>query len=189
MEVAHAHEVEHGAFDLVVALDDASVDRDRHRVALQLPRREAPFQIVLLEEGLHYAREGFTLPFPEADFLAVGEEDVRHFELHGVGLCLCLGLCRIDCGLLGFDHGERPSVTVAEYVVGFGPVRKDVLEADGVGIEHVPALVLELGVNLDARKGFVGSRHYFLPDTELILKVGRFVAYRFRQHLEPRPHG
>lgn len=50
----------------------------------------------------------------------------------------------------GLDHGERPTVTVAEDVVGLGLVREDVLEAHGVRIQHVPALVLELGVDLDA---------------------------------------
>lgn len=63
---------------------------------------------------------------------------------------LHLSLGGIHSRSFGLDDGERPTVTVAEDVVGLGLVREHVLEAHGVRIQHVPALVLELGVDLDA---------------------------------------
>ena len=79
---------------------------------LKAPTR-APFKIALRKEGFDRAREGFALPFPKADFLAVGQKDVGRFQLLGVALGLRLGLGGVDAGALGFDDGERAPVAIA----------------------------------------------------------------------------
>ncbi len=147
------------AVDLVVAARNARVYGYGQRVALHLGRGGAALQVGLREEGLDGAREGVALPFPESDFLAVGEKDVGHAQLAGIAPGLRLGLPRADGGTLGLDHGQGAAVAVAQHVVGAAAIGQHHLEADGAGVEHVPTLVLELGVDPDARERFVGGGH------------------------------
>jgi len=71
---------------LVIALDDVLVDGNRKWITPDMPGCGPSFQVTLQKERLDGAGERFALPFPEADFFAVGEEDIGHFELRGVGL-------------------------------------------------------------------------------------------------------
>lgn len=51
---------------------------------------------------------------------------------------------------------------ITQNVVGLGPVGQDDLKAHCVGVQDIPALILELGVDLDAGEGFVRSCHVVL---------------------------
>ena len=132
------------------------VDLDRQHVPPQLGGGGTALQVALGKEGLDLARKGFGLPLPEADLVAVGQEDVGDLKLGRVGLGLGFGFGRVDSRLLGFDDGEGAAVAIAQHVVGLGAVGQHVLEPHGVRVRDLPALVAELGVDLDARERFVG---------------------------------
>ena len=102
------------------------------------------------------------LPVPEPHFLAVGEEDERHAQLLRIRPRLPRRIGRVGGRPLGLDDRQRPPIAVAQHVVGLGRIRQHVLEPHRIRILDVPALIPDLGVDLDPRKRFVG-RHASAP--------------------------
>lgn len=112
----------------------------------------------MLEKGFDRTRERLAFPFPEQDFLAVGEEDIGDVHFLGVGFGLRRRVAWADRKSLGLDDGQGATVAVAKHIVG-ASVLEDVLEADAVLIVGVPALVFKLGVDKDAGKCLIAFRH------------------------------
>ena len=67
--------------------------------------------------------------------------------LRGVGLSLVLGW--VDRGLLGFNDGQEAAVAIAKHEVGLDVVGQHILDAHGVRVRDLLALVAKLGVDLD----------------------------------------
>jgi hypothetical protein len=139
---------------------DTGVNRHGQRVLPHLARGEAPFEVVLLEEGFHRTRERLKRPFPKQDFLAVGEEDIGDVQFLDVGFGMFRRVAWTDRKPLGLDDGQGATVAVAKRIVGASGL-EDVLEADAVLVVGVPALAFKLGVDDDAGKRLVAFRHAF----------------------------
>ncbi len=60
-------------------------------------------------------KSGFAFPFPEPDFLAVGEEDIRDAELAGIVLCLVGLFLGAHGEALGLDDGQGAAVPLPEF--------------------------------------------------------------------------
>ena len=146
------------AICLVIPLHNPPINRHRSRVFANYAGREPPFQVPRRKERLDEAGMRLHLPVPEPDFLAVREKDKRHIQLLGIGPRLPRRIRRIDRRPLGLHHRQGPAIPIAQHVIRFRPIRQRVLEPDCVGVQDLPALIFELGVNLDAGEGLIGHR-------------------------------
>jgi hypothetical protein len=147
------------AIDLIVALDDAPVDGNGERIASHDRGRDPALEIRLREERLDPPRVGLVLPVPETDLLAIREKHVRDAEVRRVGLGLRFGDAEDRLCALGFNDCERPAVSVAEHVIRASAVGHRDLAPDGIAIGEIPALLLQLGIDLDPRERLVRRAH------------------------------
>ena len=106
------------ARDLVVAIDDPSVDLDTAQFQPVPAGGDTPLQVVWGIEGREPPCVGVRLAVEEPDLLAVRQEDERRAELLGVVAALILRRDGVDAGALGLDRRKRPSGPVAERIVG-----------------------------------------------------------------------
>ena len=111
------------AFLLIIAPGDTLVDGDAKWIDAHLTHGGAAFKVGLREKRLDRARVRFTLPIPEQDFLAVGEEDEGHTSLFSVVATLLSGIGGIDGLALGLNDGQPAPLAPAQHVIGAVAVR------------------------------------------------------------------
>ena len=147
------------AFDLVVAVDDLPVDGHRGQIAAHPACGDPPLQVVLGIETRNFSGVGIRFPVQEPHFVAVRQENERDVELFGIVPSLVLRGDRIDAGPLGLQYRHRPSLPVAEHVIGLRAVWQRVFEKHARAVGQVPANIPKQGVDPDAGEGFGRVAH------------------------------
>jgi hypothetical protein len=88
----------------------------------------------LAEYSLDLAKMGVLLLVAEPDFFAVREKDERNIELIRVSAALSFPGAQVDAGALGFENGERTTLTVEQGIVRLPAVIERIFKADAAAM-------------------------------------------------------
>ena len=141
-------------FDLVIAVDDFSVDGSVRQIAAQLADGDSSFQIVLRIKPRNLPRMGIALAIQKPHAIAIRQKNEWHLHLLGIMLPLPARRNGVNPLPLRLQRRHRPPGSITQRIVGARAIGQRVLELNARAVTQIPVGILQQGIDLGARAGF-----------------------------------